>query len=169
VFFRRRHQPRRPPPAKIRPGRPAPAMGPGTAAGVAIPKTASNVLETEATPTAGAVSVRTSPSKLLETGDKKLSDIGVMVAPRKAVSVNVKTPEAMPAAPLAGNVYWSVTALEVKSAVTKIGAGVRLSKPNSVCDADMTTLFGPCGALFPNPEGTNPNAGSKKVNPATKK
>src|ERR1700730_7092650 len=28
---RRRHQPRRPPPAKIRPGRPAPAMGPGTA------------------------------------------------------------------------------------------------------------------------------------------
>jgi len=32
---RRRHQPRRPPLAKIRPGRPAPAMGPGTgAAGV---------------------------------------------------------------------------------------------------------------------------------------
>ena len=31
IFFRRRHQPRRPPPAKIRPGRPAPAMGPGTA------------------------------------------------------------------------------------------------------------------------------------------
>src|SRR5205814_6779553 len=27
---RRRHQPRRPPLAKIRPGRPAPAMGPGT-------------------------------------------------------------------------------------------------------------------------------------------
>jgi hypothetical protein len=31
IFFRRRHQPRRPPPAKIRPGSPAPAMGPGTA------------------------------------------------------------------------------------------------------------------------------------------
>ena len=30
VFRRRRHQPRRPPLAKIRPGRPAPAMGPGT-------------------------------------------------------------------------------------------------------------------------------------------
>src|SRR5215467_13118582 len=30
IFFRRRHQPRRPPPAKIRPGSPAPAMGPGT-------------------------------------------------------------------------------------------------------------------------------------------
>jgi hypothetical protein len=36
IFFRRRHQPRRPPPAKIRPGRPAPAMGPGTATSVAI-------------------------------------------------------------------------------------------------------------------------------------
>ena len=32
VFFRRRHQPRRPPLAKIRPGSPAPAMGPGTPA-----------------------------------------------------------------------------------------------------------------------------------------
>src|SRR5262245_33700855 len=31
IFFRRRHQPRRPPLAKIRPGSPAPAMGPGTA------------------------------------------------------------------------------------------------------------------------------------------
>jgi hypothetical protein len=30
IFCRRRHQPRRPPLAKIRPGRPAPAMGPGT-------------------------------------------------------------------------------------------------------------------------------------------
>src|SRR5215471_1863476 len=30
TFHRRRHQPRRPPPAKIRPGSPAPAMGPGT-------------------------------------------------------------------------------------------------------------------------------------------
>src|SRR5262245_57598004 len=30
VFRRRRHQPRRPPPAKIRPGRPAPTIGPGT-------------------------------------------------------------------------------------------------------------------------------------------
>jgi hypothetical protein len=31
VFCRRRHQPRRPPPANIRPGSPAPVMGPGTA------------------------------------------------------------------------------------------------------------------------------------------
>src|SRR5262249_53523705 len=31
IFCRRRHQPRRPPPAKIRPGSPAPATGPGTA------------------------------------------------------------------------------------------------------------------------------------------
>src|SRR5262245_33515701 len=31
VRCRRRHQPRRPPPAKIRPGKPAPAMGAGTA------------------------------------------------------------------------------------------------------------------------------------------
>jgi hypothetical protein len=30
IFFRRRHQPRSPPLAKIRPGRPAPAMGAGT-------------------------------------------------------------------------------------------------------------------------------------------
>ena len=30
LFCRRRHQPRRPPPANSRPGRPAPAMGPGT-------------------------------------------------------------------------------------------------------------------------------------------
>ena len=30
IFFLRRHQPRRPPLAKIRPGRPAPTMGPGT-------------------------------------------------------------------------------------------------------------------------------------------
>jgi hypothetical protein len=30
IFFRRRHQARRPPLAKIRPGRPAPAIGPGT-------------------------------------------------------------------------------------------------------------------------------------------
>jgi hypothetical protein len=32
IFFRRRHQARRPPLAKIRPGSPAPTMGPGTAA-----------------------------------------------------------------------------------------------------------------------------------------
>src|SRR5437899_6133826 len=31
IFCRRRHQPRRPPLAKINPGRPAPAIGPGTA------------------------------------------------------------------------------------------------------------------------------------------
>ena len=31
IFRRRRHQPRRPPPAKIRPGSPAPTTGPGTA------------------------------------------------------------------------------------------------------------------------------------------
>ena len=58
IFFRRRHQPSRPPPAKIRPGRPAPAMGPGTAAGVMLKS---------ATPTPtnpdGTVTVRTSPFK----------------------------------------------------------------------------------------------------------
>src|SRR5262249_37335774 len=32
IFFRRRHQPRRPALAKIRPGRPAPETGPGTGA-----------------------------------------------------------------------------------------------------------------------------------------
>src|ERR1700730_8631849 len=31
IFRRRRHQPRRPPPANSRPGSPAPAIGPGTA------------------------------------------------------------------------------------------------------------------------------------------
>jgi hypothetical protein len=31
LFCRRRHQPSRPPPAKIKPGSPAPAMRPGTA------------------------------------------------------------------------------------------------------------------------------------------
>jgi hypothetical protein len=36
VFRRFRHQPRNPPLAKIRPGSPAPAMGPGTAAGVKV-------------------------------------------------------------------------------------------------------------------------------------
>jgi len=36
IFCRRRHQPRRPPLAKIRPGRPAPAIGPGNA--IAVPK-----------------------------------------------------------------------------------------------------------------------------------
>src|SRR5215831_1100634 len=30
IFFRRRHQPRRPPPTRIRPGSPAPTRGPGT-------------------------------------------------------------------------------------------------------------------------------------------
>jgi hypothetical protein len=33
IFFRRRHQPRRPPQANIRPGSPAPAIGQGTGAG----------------------------------------------------------------------------------------------------------------------------------------
>src|SRR5580704_11053664 len=33
IFRRRRHQPRRPPHAAIRPGRPAPATGPGAWAG----------------------------------------------------------------------------------------------------------------------------------------
>src|SRR5262245_932967 len=42
IFFRRRHQPRRPPTAKIRPGRPAPAMGPGTAEGVPMISNAPN-------------------------------------------------------------------------------------------------------------------------------
>jgi len=36
IFFRRRHQPRRPPLAKIRPGTPAPAMGAGTVANVSV-------------------------------------------------------------------------------------------------------------------------------------
>jgi hypothetical protein len=35
-FCRRRHHPRRPPPANIRPGNPAPTMGPGTATGSAV-------------------------------------------------------------------------------------------------------------------------------------
>src|SRR5262249_40316934 len=39
IFCRRRHQPRRPPPAKIRPGSPAPTMGPGTAVNVTGPST----------------------------------------------------------------------------------------------------------------------------------
>jgi hypothetical protein len=38
---RRRHQPSRPPPAKIRPGSPAPAMGPGTPT-VGLPKVTSS-------------------------------------------------------------------------------------------------------------------------------
>src|SRR5207253_2475351 len=38
AFCRRRHQPRSPPLAKMRPGRPAPAMGPGTGA-AAVPIT----------------------------------------------------------------------------------------------------------------------------------
>jgi hypothetical protein len=41
IFCRRRHQPRRPKLANIRPGRPAPAMGPGTAdvgCGVKVPE-----------------------------------------------------------------------------------------------------------------------------------
>ena len=32
IFWRRRHQPSKPPLAKVKPGSPAPAMGPGTAA-----------------------------------------------------------------------------------------------------------------------------------------
>jgi hypothetical protein len=36
IFCRRRHQPRRPPLAKIRPGRPAPAIGPGTGGSVTV-------------------------------------------------------------------------------------------------------------------------------------
>jgi hypothetical protein len=38
TFFRRRHQPRTPPLAKIRPGSPAPATGPGTAPGIHFQK-----------------------------------------------------------------------------------------------------------------------------------
>jgi hypothetical protein len=34
IFCRRRHQPRRPPLAKIRPGSPAPTIGPGTGCGL---------------------------------------------------------------------------------------------------------------------------------------
>ena len=33
IFFRRRHQPRRPPATAMRPGRPAPTIGPGTGVG----------------------------------------------------------------------------------------------------------------------------------------
>jgi hypothetical protein len=45
IFFRRRHQPTRPPPAKIRPGRPAPAMGAGTARNASGPVQNSNLTE----------------------------------------------------------------------------------------------------------------------------
>src|SRR5262249_51699014 len=45
VFFRRHHQPRRPPLAKIRPGRPAPAIGPGTTAASATNKTPGGLLQ----------------------------------------------------------------------------------------------------------------------------
>jgi hypothetical protein len=38
IFCRRRHQARRPPLAKIRPGTPAPTLGPGTSAKVPTPK-----------------------------------------------------------------------------------------------------------------------------------
>src|SRR6516225_3775707 len=41
IFCRRRHQPSRPPPAKIRPGRPAPTLGMGTATrppGIVLPR-----------------------------------------------------------------------------------------------------------------------------------
>src|SRR5262249_10908523 len=34
IFRRRRHQPRSPPPAKIRPGKPAPTIEPGTGTGI---------------------------------------------------------------------------------------------------------------------------------------
>jgi hypothetical protein len=52
--------------------------------------------------------------------------------------------------------------LPVKSALTSpalasnSNALAKNSKPNSICDADIATLFGPCGALLPNPAGTNP-------------
>jgi hypothetical protein len=42
TFFRRRHQPSTPPLAKIRPGSPEPAMGPGTAEGESVPNAYSN-------------------------------------------------------------------------------------------------------------------------------
>jgi hypothetical protein len=43
IFFRRRYQPRRAQPAKIRPGSPAPAMGPGTVMKVSGPVPKENV------------------------------------------------------------------------------------------------------------------------------
>jgi len=39
IFCRRRHQPRRPPPAKIRPGKPTPTMGPQVAGSGSGPPT----------------------------------------------------------------------------------------------------------------------------------
>src|SRR5215831_13949868 len=46
TFRRRRHQPRSPPPAKIRPGSPAPATGPGTAAAPAGTLVVSRIFRT---------------------------------------------------------------------------------------------------------------------------
>jgi hypothetical protein len=68
VLCRRRHQPRRPPPAKIRPGSPAPAMGPGTATPLSE-KAALNV-------GAGVPSTRSVPT-LIQSGCKASSRIQV--------------------------------------------------------------------------------------------
>ena len=42
------------------------------------------------------------------------------------------------------------------------GKNISAIKPNSTSEP-MITLFGPFGALFPNPEGTRPWAGSKRI------
>jgi len=47
TLCRRRHQPRRPPLARIRPGRPAPTIGPGTAAAVPINREVLSVMKLE--------------------------------------------------------------------------------------------------------------------------
>src|SRR5215469_17078029 len=87
IFRRRRHQPRRPPPAKIRPGRPAPAMGPGT--GAVMLKVAWNVAG--ALKNSGTDNVSTSPTRVSLTAPGKVLDTKLTEAPLNAVSVNVKT------------------------------------------------------------------------------
>jgi hypothetical protein len=69
---RRRHQPSRPPLAKIRPGRPAPAMGPGTATGVTevvkeFPGSPVSVLIPTLRPKASAWSSASSKAKAAKT------------------------------------------------------------------------------------------------------
>src|SRR5947207_5921378 len=67
AIFRRRHQPRRPPPAKIKPGSPAPAIGPGTPL-----KAFTNAEVVEVPPAA--------PTKSIWSFITKSDDIGANVA-----------------------------------------------------------------------------------------
>ena len=122
-------------------------------------KTASNV----PMPVGCADSVSTLPTRPAVTGDGKLSDVGTIESPAKAVSVNVKVKST--AKKVKGCTYLSSNELPVKSAVSSVLGLAGLLRPNSVCDADITTLFGPLGELLPNPAGTNPVAGSKKLTP----